>query len=74
VIHGNCHLTVIEIANKMGISIESCHQILTEKLQMRCVSAEFMLPLLTDDQKGNRVEISNCLPVQMVMKTFLKTS
>jgi hypothetical protein len=42
----------------VGNSIGSCHQILTEKLQMRCVSAKFMPRLLTDDQKENHVEIS----------------
>jgi len=42
----------------VGISIGSCHQIFTEKLQMHRISAEFVLRLLTDDQKENRVEIS----------------
>ena len=42
----------------MGISIGSCHQILTEKLQRHRVSAKFVPRLLTDDQKENRVEIS----------------
>jgi len=42
----------------MGISIGSCHQIFTEKLQLRRVSAKFVPRLLTGDQKENRVEIS----------------
>ena len=58
VIRGNRRLTVREVANEVGISIGSCHQILTEKLQMRRVSAKFVPRLLTDDQKENRVEIS----------------
>jgi len=45
----------------VGISIGSCHQILTEKLQTRRVSAK-SVPRLTDDQKENRVEISQELP------------
>ena len=57
-IHGNRHLTVREVADEVGISIESCHQIFTEKLQMHCVSAKFVPRLLTDDQKENCVEIS----------------
>ena len=57
-VHGNCSLTVQEVADKVGIRIGSCHQILTEKLQMRCISAKFVLRLLTDDHKENRVEIS----------------
>ena len=55
VIRGNRRLTVREVADEVGISIGSCHQIFTEKLQMRHVSAKFMLRLLTDDQKENHV-------------------
>ena len=58
VICGNHRLTVREVANEVGISIGSCHKILTEKLQMHHVSAKFVPRLLTDDQKENRVEIS----------------
>ena len=43
----------------MGISIEYCHQICTEKIQMLRVSAKFVPRLLYDDQKENRVEISH---------------
>jgi len=50
--------TVQEGADEVGISIGSCQQIFTEKLQMRRVSAKFVPRLLTDDQKENRVEIS----------------
>jgi len=45
----------------VGISIGSCHQILTEKLQMLRVSAKFVPCLLTDDQKENHVEIGQKL-------------
>ena len=38
VIRGNRRLTVREVANEVGISIGSRHQILIEKLQMRRVS------------------------------------
>ena len=58
VICGNRRLTVREVADKVGISIGSCHQVFTEKLQMHPVSAKFVPRLLTDDQKENRVEIS----------------
>jgi len=58
VIRGNRHLTAREVVNEVGISIGSCHQIFTEKFQMRRVSAKFVPRLLTDDQKENRVEIS----------------
>jgi hypothetical protein len=49
---------VQEVADEVGISTGSCPQISTEKLQMRRVSAKFVLHLLTEDQKENRVEIS----------------
>ena len=57
-IRGNLRLTVREVADEVGISIGSCHQIFTEKLQMRRVCAKFVPRLLSDDQKENRVEIS----------------
>jgi hypothetical protein len=58
VIHGNRGLTVREVADKMGISIESSHQIFTEKLQMCPISAKFVQHLLFDNQKDYHVEIS----------------
>ena len=39
VIHGN-RLAVQEVADELGITTASCHQIFIEKLQMRCVSAK----------------------------------
>jgi len=62
VIRGNRRLTVREVANEVGISIGSCHQILTEKLHMRRISAKFVPRVLIDDQKENRFEISQELP------------
>ena len=35
VIHGNRRLTVREVADEVGNSTGSCHQIFTEKLQMQ---------------------------------------
>ena len=58
VIRGSRRLTIREVADEVEISIGSCHKIFTEKLQMRRVSARFVPRLLTDDQKENRVEIS----------------
>jgi len=52
VIRGN-RLTVREVADEARISIGSCHQIFTEKLQMRRVIAKFVPHLLTEDQKEN---------------------
>jgi hypothetical protein len=58
VIRGNRGLTVREVADEVGISIESCHQLLIEKLQMCPINAEFVQHLLFDNQKYYRVEIS----------------
>jgi hypothetical protein len=58
VIRGNRLLTVRDVADEVGINIGSCHQILTEKLQIHRVSTNFMPRLLTDNQKENRVDIS----------------
>jgi len=58
VFRGNRCLTVRDVADKVDISIGSCHKIFTEKLQMRRVSAKFVPRLLTGGQKENRDEIS----------------
>jgi len=58
VICGNLCLTVRDIAVDVGISIVSCHQILTEKLHMCFFSAKYVLCLLIVDQEENRDEIS----------------
>ena len=73
VIRVNRRLTVREVADEVGISIDSCLQIFTEKLQMRRVSAKFVPRLLTDDQKENRVEISQeLLAIANGNENFLK--
>ena len=75
VICGNRCLTVREVADEVGISIGSCHQIFTEKLQMLRVSAKFVPRLLNDDQKTTMLKsVRNCLRMPMVTKTFLRTS
>jgi hypothetical protein len=40
VVHGNS-LTVREVADEVGNSIGSCHNIMTDKLLMRCVICRF---------------------------------
>jgi len=75
VIRGNHLLTVREVADDVGLSIGSCHQIFTAKLQMRRISAKFVPRLLTGDQKENRVEISQELLANANgNEYFLKTS
>ena len=57
VICGNRRLTVREVAEDMGISVGSCHAVLTRKHQMHRLSAKFVPCLLTDRQQENRVSI-----------------
>ena len=42
VIRENRRLTFREVADEVGISVGSCHQSFTEKLQMRGVSVKFL--------------------------------
>ena len=73
-IRGNRRLTVRDVADEMGIGIGSCHEMFTEKLQMRRFRVKFMLRLLTDDQKQNRVEVSQeVLASANGNENFLKT-
>jgi hypothetical protein len=51
-------LTVREVAEEVSISITVCHKILTENLGMHRIAAIFVPRLLTDDQKQNRVDVS----------------
>jgi len=48
VIRQNRRLTVREVAEEVGTCKSSCHLILTDKLQMRRVAAQFVPRLLTD--------------------------
>jgi len=54
----NRRLTIREIAEVVGISFGSCQAILTEKLNMQRVATKFVSRVLTEDQKANRVNIS----------------
>ena len=58
VICQNRRMTVREVAEDVGICKSSCHLILTDKLKMCRVAAKFVLRLLTDAQKENRVTVS----------------
>ena len=58
VIRSNRRLTVREVAEEVSISKTVCHEILTENLGMHRIAAKFVPRLLTDDQKQNRVDVS----------------
>jgi hypothetical protein len=69
VIGGNRRLTVREVAEEMGISVGSCHAILTRKPQMHCASAKFV-PV---GQNENWVSISqNMLANADADENFMK--
>jgi predicted DNA-binding protein YlxM (UPF0122 family) len=53
----NRRLRVREIAEECNISIESCYDILTTKLEMHKVVSKFVPRLLTQDQRHSRVDI-----------------
>jgi transposase len=57
-IRSNRRLTVREVAEEVGISKTVCHEILTENLGMHRIATKFVPRLLTDDQKQNRVDVS----------------
>jgi len=70
----NCRLTIREIAEDIGISFGSCQAILTEKLNLHHVASKFLPRVLTEDQKANRVNISQELLDRVSAdENFLKT-
>ena len=52
----NRHLTVRELAEECGISVGSCHHILTEELKMHRVAAKLVPRLKTRDQLARCVQ------------------
>ena len=58
VIRENRRLTIREVAEEVGVCKSSCNTILTEKLKMHRVAAKFVQRLLTEEQKQNRVTVS----------------
>ena len=57
-IRENSRLTVREDSEEVGICKSSCHTILTKKLKMHRVAAKFVPRLLKEEQKQNRVTVS----------------
>lgn len=55
-------LTVREVANEVGISIGTCHSILSDELGMKRVSAKLVPKLLTVEQMEHRIEV--CLELK----------
>lgn len=69
VVHANCHLTVTKLAKKVRISIGSYHDILTEQFKMSRVTAKFVLRLMTQQQKENRVDTHSDLSPVLYQKS-----
>jgi len=57
IVRSNRRLTVREIAEDCNISVDSCHQILVEKLETHRVAAKFVLRSMSQDQKDDRVTV-----------------
>jgi hypothetical protein len=58
VIRENRRVTVHEVSEEVGTTKSFCHTILSKKLEMHHVAAKFVTHLLTDEQKANRVIVS----------------
>ena len=73
VVRENRRLAVREVSEGVGISKSSCHTVLTEKLKMHCVAAKFVPRLLTEEQKQNRITVSQeLLDSSNTNENFLK--
>jgi len=74
-IRENRRLTIREDSEEAGICKSSCHTILTEKMKMHRVAAKFVPLLLTEEQKQNRVSVSQeLLDRSNTDENFLKKS
>ncbi|XP_076320188.1 protein GVQW3-like [Tachypleus tridentatus] len=51
-VRANRRLTVRELAEECGILVGSCYELLTEKLKMHRIAANFVPRLMTDKQKS----------------------
>jgi len=75
VICENRRLTIREVSEEVRICKSSCNTILTKKLKMHRVAAKFVPPLLTEEQKQNRVTVSQeLLDRSNTDENFLKKS
>jgi hypothetical protein len=54
--HRDCHWTIHELRDTVGISYRVCQEILTENLNM-CIAAKFVPWLLTNDQEQRCVNM-----------------
>ena len=74
IIRNNRQLTIREVIEDVGISYDSCQEILTKELGMSRIAAKFVPRLLTDEQKQNRKTIKplkTCCPRQNIISKSL---
>jgi len=57
IIRTDRRLTIREVAEEVRMAFGTCQKILTEDLQMRCVTAKFVPRLLTAEQKDDHVSV-----------------
>ena len=67
IIEGDARFTVRDIARKVGISLSTVHLILKKHLKVKKISASWVLHLLTDELKRQRVKVAKKL-LQMFPK------
>ena len=67
IIERDARFTVLDIAQKVGISLSTFHLILKRHLKVRKISARWVPHLLTDEQKRQRVKVAKKL-LQMFPK------
>ena len=61
IIEGDARFKACDIARKVGISLSMVHLILKKHLKVRKISARWVLHLLTDEQKRQRVKVDKKL-------------
>jgi hypothetical protein len=72
IMRSNRRFTVREIAEECNISIGSCHDICTAKLEIRWVVSKFVPQILTQDKRGSRVSVTNFWITLARMETVWK--
>jgi hypothetical protein len=57
----NQRITIGELCERLGLSFGLAQSVLTEDLDMKCISAKFVPKLLTVDQKETRLAVARDL-------------
>lgn len=57
-VRNNRRITIREVADDVGVSIASCHEIFTKVLDMKPVAAKFVPELLNFEEKWRRMGVA----------------